>query len=372
MLRASLDQSRNSQFVIILTASCVAVAGGCDPQAGPAYRGQSLLSVAGSVEISGQHQDDLIPALGFMNHGSGELHIVDVEVRGEFPSEFFLDVYVPPPEAVYVRGAEALPDEPQLAVGYIAAVTEDHPDTIRFASGASSGSAGAAVGVCDDQGDCTVTCPDGGCRSGSEWCTGDGEQCYSEELLCPEPDSPPSDCMLTAMGDPALKLEVWEHFAGLSENYMVIYLVEPAPAGSWTAAVLGSAQGLEAGYHLIKVRRLSAAEEEAGNACADQADAAAAAEFNAEHDTDYPLEFLQGPYACTAPRCDRDGQNCVVDPLCSVPEEELEALASDFERLSLLHNLEAGCPLSPVEMTPVEDPASEPVSVRIGANVQPL
>src|SRR5687768_12932682 len=93
---------RTSIWVLpILTAGYFTA--GCDAQAGTDYRGESLLSVTGSVAIENQDPpDDLIPALAFDTRKGDRFLIEDVEVSGEFPARFSFDVFEPPPKEALI------------------------------------------------------------------------------------------------------------------------------------------------------------------------------------------------------------------------------------------------------------------------------
>jgi hypothetical protein len=100
----------------------------CDLQASPEFRGQSLLTVRGSVTIAEDHtRGELVPALAFVNRETGEVHVLDVAVQGEFPSDFRIDVFTPPSPETLTQQTDFGDDEPRIALGYITAVTEDHP-----------------------------------------------------------------------------------------------------------------------------------------------------------------------------------------------------------------------------------------------------
>src|SRR5689334_23343864 len=96
----------------------------CGSQATPDYAGETLLSLVGSVTIEDDQTDGkLVPALAFQND-KGRLDIMDVEVHGEFPSNFSLAVHRPPGKESLMEGP---PGEPRFALGFITAVTAEHP-----------------------------------------------------------------------------------------------------------------------------------------------------------------------------------------------------------------------------------------------------
>jgi hypothetical protein len=308
----------------------------CDRQAPADYTGEPLLSMHGRVELAVERDDagSLIPALAFRNDEDGSLHIVDVEVDGDFPAEFVLDVYLPPPPQSFVEISEYL-DEPDVAVGFITAVTPDHPELVRFASG---GEIGAASGVAG-----------GEITSVSRWCSADESECYEERKTCPMIDSPAEDCEISATGDPALKIDPWQHFAGLSQNYAVLYLSEAAPADSYTAFLLGNAGVLAAGYHLVRLERNPQADDERG--CVSEAERLAAERYNDEHGTDWDPELLSGG-ECNGNLCD-------------------EATERAYQLLRLRAQMELDC-RGETLVTRVSDPARESIAVKIGPNLTPF
>jgi hypothetical protein len=145
------------------------------------------LTLTGSVELTEERPDGaLVPAILFPAGGS-TFDIVDMRVKGTFPSDFVLDVYDPPP---------TIPDPPAI-MGYITAVPKDHPpkhvystfSTLLYSAGCS------AI-------DCGAECPP--CDVEAMWCAED--DCYYENRTCPKLDSPIEECTITKMeGDPKLK-----------------------------------------------------------------------------------------------------------------------------------------------------------------------
>lgn len=319
-------------------APCACALLGCDRQAPADYSGEPLLSMRGRVELALEHpaEASLVPALAFRNHESSELRIVDVEVSGEFPAEFALDVYLPPPPSAFVAISEHV-DEPEVALGYIAAVTPDHPATIRFAGGEQSGGGGAT---------------DGEQVSIAEWCTADGDECYRETTTCPSVDSPREECETSGEGDPALKQDPWEHFAGLSENYAVVYLSKAVPADSYTSYLLGGDGPLARGYHLLKLEPDPRADEE--GICGGEAEQLAAQRYNDRHDSDHTLDELMNS------GCASSDEDCL-------PERARD----EFATLRELAKVELDCP-NDVKLTAIAHPEREAISVRIGDDLSPF
>lgn len=339
--------------------ACLLWLAACGPQASTEYRGEPLLSMSGRVELALQGQDAsaLLPALAFIDQQE-RFHIVEVEVEGEFPAGFTLDVYEKPPGAAFTTASEHLPGEPQLAFGYITAVTPDHPEVIENPVQHGSGSL-----ACADDVSCSV-----GTVTTEDWCTRDGE-CYRETTSCPPGGSLPEECEFTTEGDPALKRDMWDSFAGLSENYGVVYLRDPARPRSWTAQALGARDtGLAAGYHVIAIEPGSEERDLTSANCRQDAAELAAERYNERHGTAWSAEQLasdecgQDPMPCTP-----DGSFCGSDFLPCPPD-----VIAEFERTRELILVDLDCPLTFVVLRPVEDLESERVSVRIDPDARPI
>ena len=343
----------------------------CDPQASPEFEGLSLLTIRGSVTLADDHTNgELVPALAFANPETGEVEIVDVGAQGEFPSDFRIDVFKPPSQAALRRLTDFGPNEPRLALGYITAVTPDHPDSFFYAT---TGSSEVRPSGCDG---CVLECdPVRGCATKEEWCSDEeGTHCYSETTICPEPDSAPEDCRIEKAGDPTLKEPAWRFFAGLSQNYAIAYLAEPAAEGSGTAATLGAKGSLKAGYHLLGVLESSEELLAESQACGSRADLLAVDHYNEAHDTQYTLEQLENFYCLSSAPCAEDSPECVptspsVHPACALSEAELETVYDDYRVAGQRARVELGCLLSP--FFPIEKPSEAAISILIGPDSQP-
>lgn len=97
----------------------------CDGLAPPEYRGEPLLSVRGSItSVTGEKLDPrLVPAVAWMDDGDDARFLLqDVDVRGDFPANFTLNMLEPPPE-----GALFEEEGSEMAIGHIIAADPDHP-----------------------------------------------------------------------------------------------------------------------------------------------------------------------------------------------------------------------------------------------------
>jgi len=248
--------------IVVACVSISALAAGCEPQAGEAYYGEPLLRMRGQVStLALSIAQPIKPALCFTETIPGTLniaalppelqadfegvgfgasrtraHIMDVEVEGEFPAEFSVDVYAPPPAATI---KPLFTGEPPSAWGYVCAVQAEHAAIAETVSGTQ-------LWTCD-----TV---DGPCRTTNVVMTDSGSRYYAERFACPTLDTTDSQCVVNRSGEVALLTETggFEHVVALVWDPELVYLAAPAPPGSYTAFKLGAPEGLPAGYHLRK------------------------------------------------------------------------------------------------------------------------
>lgn len=341
----------------------------CDSQFSPSYTGDSLLTIVGRVEITDERESLTVPALAFGIPEDGSILIQDVAVQGRFPSDFRLDVYQPPPKGSYINVTHQNSGEPRLAVAYITAVEADHPDVIRVATEASTEAFGCEVDECDKP------CGGKGClRERTTYCIpGQPDvECYVEESYCPTFRSDDAECTLVPVGhgDPTLKENPYDRFAGFSQNYMVVFLEEPAKAGTVTAAVLGAKKNVPAGYGLYELRAPTEAEMAEAEACIAEAEVRGAAGFNREWGTN--LSTLNFDAYC-GPQDMNAADTGFRAPFCGAAIDELDTLdeASDArERYIERAMLELGCQMRGAIPKRVEHPARESITVVVGADVQ--
>jgi hypothetical protein len=289
------------------------------------------------------------------NHGS-TITIVDVPVRGSFPSDFRIDLFEPPPDATLAYATRQHEGEPRVGFGYITAVTSDHPDMLY---------SGNSVAV-TNYGCQPENRPDNLCMTREvQTCVVPSgiTPCYIEKTLCPSEDASPDDCIMETSGDPALTISnILDYFAGFSQNYQVIYLEDGARAGSATATYFGSQEDIPAGYSLYKVQIFS--NEEAlmlPAKCQDHevVQALAAKMYNEAHGTDY--ENVE----CTGENND--------PPFCSeltIDDDDLAGetgIRGEVNRLLERANIQLGCPIVYTHYERVGDPGRTSISVVIDA-----
>lgn len=329
----------------VVAAICVACCLGssCGDSDGDA---QPALSVRGSLEaapsaIKNKH----IPALLFSD-GVSRLCLQELEAHGMFPRDLDLVLWQPPPEAA-LRSVGHL-DEPRIAVGYLTAVADLHPDTLRFT---------------------TTTTRDERCESSCEvterWCAGDFE-CYSEQTTCPDADSEPDACELhSRRGDAELKQpRPWARFAGLSTNYVFVYVSEALAAGSVTASLLAAPNGLAVGYHILAMRDLSESESSERTECWNGALEAAVDQLNQADDTSYQWHDVMRPCA------DENSWSVTESALCALPQGERDATRARLEALSWRTRFARGCQLAFRTLQPTA--ADQPLYVKLSNDSAPV
>ena len=261
----------------------------CDRQVDTAFQGDSLLRIRGSVTIPQElGLAELVPAIAFeavlpenvqpcCNAAITYDHqrILDVGVRGEFPSSFTLDVFDPPPDDAIQA---VTPGEPAFAVGYLSAMAVDHPEAITDRAPnpqALQEWHDYELQQCGEAAGCRVL----------HSCTLDGQMCLRRTLQCPtEPGLvfTNNDCEIAStVGDESLAA------AGYSVDYRVVYFSEPIAADTLLAAAWANGEAISEGYHLYQRVQLRALGTEGPNVrpCAQEAQAQATETYNAEHGT---------------------------------------------------------------------------------------
>lgn len=262
----------------------------CGSQASPEYVGEALLTLEGSVEIvDSQTEGELRPALAFRTrarHGD-QLHFLDVETSGEFPSDFTLRVLQPPSQEIIdtVRDRYEQGDDhnPPFPYAYLTAVTDDLPDVIDAEPSLSIGSR------CG---------PDEPCEIDMNWCLNqsydwwDAEDCYSEIHECAAGTLWFDDCTYASSeGNPDVRNYPWTRLAGLSEALQIIYLESPLSADDPVATAF-SLPALDAGYHALEVIGPTEEERQDAQECWVAVNELAIADYNEEHDTDWTYADL--------------------------------------------------------------------------------
>lgn len=263
---------------------------GCGVQTSTDYEGESLLHFSGRVELLDAQSDDLIPVLAFPGH-NGYWRFMDVNVHGEFPSRFTLDVFDPPPEEALPEHSSLLEDEPAWTYASIAAVGPNHGPGFQYYN------VYAANPDCDTLDEsCHRIRRDYCYTDPSEWDGGewngdlpDASRCYTDIRECDfvinsSPDESYDDCkVVETKGDPSLAADPTTHFSGFSVDHFIVYLATEAPAGSFVGRFLGEEKRIAPGYHLVKSKKRTQAEIDEADSCNDAADEVAWHRFSHDH-----------------------------------------------------------------------------------------
>ena len=134
------------------------------------------------------------------------------------------------------------------------------------------------------------------CLGEQSWCTEDLQECYTERTVCSRASSPMPDCTTESIGSEELKRTVFSQFEGLSLNYQILYLKDPAPADSDYAKKVGVPEGLTMGYHLFRVETVEMPSGEmqraAYEACRTAIRERAVELFNEREGTDFTFEEI--------------------------------------------------------------------------------
>jgi hypothetical protein len=253
----------------------LAAVAGCDARVDDDYRGESLMRLHGSLQLSDRElPQDAVPALAFEGGGdSPTCVLLDVDTEGEFPANFTIDIMQPPPAAA-MRAVNGLPS---YAVAYITAVPADHPDEFAL-PGAVDGK--GAFSWCENRDNTD-------CYRSIEQCVKGTDECYRELARCHRVPVVGGEDGLTRMvcdeileqsGDPSIAFPS-SKFVGLSENYSLLYSPTALPAGAarqyldkgeerdWPLPFVFGKRPIPAGYTLIRTRDLTEDEQSAFEAC---------------------------------------------------------------------------------------------------------
>lgn len=307
------------RFWILLGSLCF----GCGALAPEDYLGERVLSVHGSAQLDADAAPGgLQVAIAFVARDAKALRLMGAQTQGEFPNVFTLDLYDRPPVDALIT-AEDHPEWGRAALGLIAAVPPDHAEYVDLLSTDAltvGPFASCHVGGCICAGD--------GCKRTSRTClASDREQCYTRDLLCPENRSKDDACReLGSTGDESIAQLPWSKLAGLSQNYVIVYLERAAPAGGYFAKALSAEAGLPAGYHLVTAEAVPAAPDACDGYTSLPANAALA--FNQAHGTRFTAAELRSQPS-TVDEFEAFLEQARLDSGCRNPKYKLIAVASD-------------------------------------------
>lgn len=328
------------------------VASSCSEPDGP----QPLIGAHGSGEFKEDDAPaDVQPAVAFVSKKPGAaLHIVEADGAGKLPKHFRIALWEPPPEDAFAEFVDPDGQATTLAVGFIAAVTADHPE---YAPKITFYSAIKQVFREGCEGD-ECTCGPEGCRRSERFCINGHEECYQHELRCPNPDAPDSACVnIESEGDPDIARQPWVSVWGLSQNFLFLYLKQEAAPESFLAAAFGARKRLGVGYHLIALRPMTAADKRAAKACRARAEEQATERYNSEFGESKSVDELKNqtcPLRSSVPGLCADGS-----PSPDVFDEFLTKALFDLK-----------CPVSDPVMTPLSNWAETDISVRFDREIK--
>ena len=336
----------------LVVAVAFVVAGGCGGADGP----QPLIAAHGSVEFADDVEPDgLQPAVVFLAPEKHALHIVDADGDGELPKRFEVALWEPPPKDAFAKFIDPDAKSPtSVAIGFIAAVSADHPEYAPRITQHSSIKQRFVEG-CEGE---ACTCGEDGCLRSESFCIGgsEGEDCYRYELRCPYPDAPDDACTeIESEGDRDIARQPWVSVRGLSQNYLLLYLKQAAVPNGRLANGFGAKEGLAEGYHLIEMRSPTAAEEKTAKACQGRAERLAAERYNEKYGTSKSVDELKD-YGC---------------PLASpIPGLCADGTTNPFPDLLQTALFELKCSVSDQVITPVSEWADISLSVRMAQEIR--
>lgn len=269
----------------------------CGNQASVDYQGESLMTFEGRVVLlDSSAEGPMVPALAFQGP-NGYWRLLDVGVEGEFPAGFTLHVFNRPPEDTISDLSLLFPGEPAVALAVITVVSPDHGPGFQY------GNVGQARADCPAPAPTCPDCPEPApctrvrlqlCYSEQvgAWSVNvdDDAHCYTEVRECTfeideadENQDYESCQVLEAQGNEELGRPFSSRFHGYSQDHQLIYLEANAPRHSLIARMLGSPEGVEAGYHLLQRHDFSTEQADEVRRCHDQAIGAAYALLRASH-----------------------------------------------------------------------------------------
>lgn len=219
-----------------LIAACISAAG-CDAQHDVEYTGQALWTLLGAIVTrDAQIDEDTSTGIFWSNAGTHLDILGRVEVEGNFPAEFTLRAFEPPPAPAQVSLADVGIAALDIAFGLIVAVDEDSAPFYPVVTTSDPEVAGTALAP-------------------------------GETLLVEEEEPRP-----------------W--LRGGAPGHLVAYLNADPPESATCIA------GFTAGYNLLALAPRSSAEIASQDACEQRAEGLALDAYNAERGTSFTPEDL--------------------------------------------------------------------------------
>jgi hypothetical protein len=316
----------------------------CDRQVDTHFQGDSLMRIQASVTIPHEFEGrDLIPVIGFKATSprwrndacwyTNQMSFVEVAVKGDFPSNFTLDVFDPPPPEALHRWS----DGPAFGRGYVTAVPRRHEEGLITSPADEEMFQGwkdvnrETCYVEDENGHYRDKEEGRSCNVTRVWAL-DGKRYLQRHVSC---DRPAGECDVVSSGDESLAA------AGYSVNYELWYFAEPVQPGTTLANTVSGGKSVSAGYHLYRIHYVpyvpappdvSANTDPCLNSAVVYLD-----RYNAEHGTASNLEHFFPPVQPSLTLEERHDYLCTAQahpvPNCSRGEWEYEEVGD--ERISI-------------------------------------
>jgi hypothetical protein len=233
----------------------------------------------GVVNILSDKAEKIVPALAHVDDSRVVFREV-VASRGEFVTEFQLDLYDAPPEDRLAPLDPLRAPDVIIAREYIGVVLESR--------------LGQPIMLTERLLDLHPDCWNGACDylpgAMTKQCQEDNHLCLERQRQCLG-----GACQLVKSG--AVRPVGVEDVVGFAPEHVVLFASQAIPAGSWAARKLGAPKGLAAGYHLAKDVKPSSEASHAADDCLARIEEDVLERFNEEHGTaytGYQLSCLDG------------------------------------------------------------------------------
>ena len=316
----------------VIAGFCVCALSSCGVLVPETYEGESRLSLSiGVLNNTASRPESVVPALAYIE-GNERVRFRRVAFSGAFPADFKVDVLAAPSEEQYVPVDPFLAPDVMIVREYLGAVIKPRLDEpIELKTKVIPVHPECWQGRCDYlPGQMALPCEQ------------DDAECLQRQRDCPN-----GTCQTMYVGGPVLPDGV-EDVTGFAADYMLLYVPERIPAGSWAARKLNAPKGLEPGFHLTI--RLDPDGEAGGREydCLQKAHAEVFASFNAKHGTAYDdstVRCLDG----TALTCE----------FVEVPDDD--DLAKELAHALTDAEVERGC----LELAPTLEYVKNPAEKRI-------
>jgi hypothetical protein len=233
---SNLGTTMTSKWTRTISFSACMLAAGCDAQHDLDYTGQAVWTLLGTIVSQDARIDEEASAAIYWSNAGRHLDVLEqVEVEGDFPAEFTLRAYEPPPATARVSLAEVGIAALEIAIGVVVAVEK--------------------------------------------------ESAPFHPVVISTTDEPDTSAAL-APGETLLEGDDRAWLRGGAPGHLVVYLDGDSPASAVCLA------DFTAGYNLVALTPKTSAEVASNEACEQQAYDSALAAYNAERGTLFTPEDL--------------------------------------------------------------------------------